>query len=50
LDPQPRARSVSAFHRPEWLRDWLEDAGLKKLGVAEKPPAYRPEGSSFLAR
>ena len=50
LDPQPRARGVFAFHRPQLLAGWLDDAGLDTQGVAERPPAYGPEGSTFLAR
>jgi len=50
LDPQPRARGVFAFHRPELLVRWLEDADLYTQGVAERPPAYGAEGATFLAR
>lgn len=50
LDPQPRARRVFAFHRPQLLARWLEDAGLDTQGVAERPTPYGPEGSTFLAR
>lgn len=38
FDPEPRARSVFAFHRPELLREWLDDAGLDANGVGEAPP------------
>jgi type I restriction enzyme R subunit len=31
LDPDPRARAVFAFHRPEMMRDWLEQAGLVSI-------------------
>ena len=31
LDPEPRARAVFAFHRPEALRDWLSEAGLASV-------------------
>jgi len=45
LDPEPRARPVFAFHRPEMLAEWLTYAGSgsASLGVAEPP-------STFLAR
>jgi type I restriction enzyme, R subunit len=45
LDPEPRARPVFAFHRPEMLAEWLQFAGTGAVaqGVAE-PPA------TFLAR
>ena len=31
LDPDPRARSVFTFHRPETMREWLADAGLTSV-------------------
>lgn len=31
LDPDPRARSVFAFHRPETMREWLSEAGLSSV-------------------
>ncbi len=43
LDPDPRARSVFAFHRPETLAGFLSGAGPVTSGAAEPPP-------SFLAR
>jgi type I restriction enzyme R subunit len=44
LDPEPRARPVFAFHRPELLADWLRyDLSASPAGVAEPP-------STFLSR
>jgi type I restriction enzyme R subunit len=45
LDPEPRARPVFAFHRPEMLAEWLAYAGggAVSQGVAEPP-------TTFLAR
>jgi type I restriction enzyme R subunit len=45
MDPEPRARRLFAFHRPETLQDWLQEAGystgVPHLGmVAEPTPAY----------
>jgi type I restriction enzyme R subunit len=31
LDPEPHARSVFAFHRPETMREWLDEAGLSSV-------------------
>jgi type I restriction enzyme, R subunit len=31
LDPEPRARAVFAFHRPETMREWLSEAGLSSM-------------------
>ncbi|MCB1849244.1 MAG: DEAD/DEAH box helicase family protein [Gammaproteobacteria bacterium] len=61
LDPQPRARSVFAFHRPEMLASWLYVAGLfsahhtstlgpGKLRVAELPAGYNATQGTFLGR
>jgi len=46
LDPEPRARNVFAFHRPETLSGWLEPL------QARVHDAERPEGrpATFLAR
>ncbi len=42
LDPEPRARSVFAFHTPELLVDWLRYAGNtgSDPGVAESVPTF----------
>ncbi|MCU0936946.1 MAG: DEAD/DEAH box helicase family protein, partial [Gammaproteobacteria bacterium] len=54
LDPEPRARGVFAFHRPETLRGWLLPAPAgrasdgERLQVAEAPASYQPD--TFLAR
>ncbi|MGI8775570.1 MAG: type I restriction-modification enzyme R subunit C-terminal domain-containing protein [Actinomycetota bacterium] len=31
LDPEPRARRVFAFHKPETVREWLAEAGLESV-------------------
>ncbi len=31
LDPHPRSRPVFAFHKPEWLASWLEEAKVLPL-------------------
>jgi type I restriction enzyme R subunit len=43
LDPEPRARNVFAFHRPELLAELVRGAGDGAAGAGEPPP-------SFLAR
>jgi type I restriction enzyme R subunit len=58
LDPEPRARNVFAFHKPDTLADWLGNpvvvpaqAGTQRLSsfaVHEAPAPYEP--STFLAR
>ena len=42
LDPEPRARPVFAFHRPEMLAEWLSYAGSGSApqGVAEPPSTF----------
>jgi len=42
LDPEPRARPVFAFHRPEMLAEWLNYAGGQApgQGAAEPPPTF----------
>ncbi|TQV63449.1 MAG: DEAD/DEAH box helicase [Halothiobacillaceae bacterium] len=47
LEPQPKARSVFAFHRPELFAEWLNSG---KPGVAETAPTYLDRGQTFLAR
>lgn len=47
LDPEPRARNVFAFHRPETLAQWLESS-LPKAGEAVISP-HRDSGT-FLER
>ncbi len=38
LDPQPRSRPVFAFHRPDTLREWVQQpAGLRQR-LGEMPP------------
>ncbi|WP_078119835.1 type I restriction endonuclease subunit R [Thiosocius teredinicola] len=51
LDPEPRARPLFAFHKPELLQQWLDDAGLSEAGVGEQPPpTYGLGGETFLSR
>lgn len=59
LDPQPRARSVFAFHRPETLAAFLKDALAAAVlpdanSVQEPRPAYLTaaanDPATFLAR
>jgi len=40
LDPQPRARNVFAFHRPEMLAQWVRGAGDAGTGAGEPPPSF----------
>ena len=47
LDPEPRARPVFAFHRPETLADWLESS-LPKAADASIP--YHRDTGTFLER
>jgi len=43
LDPEPRARNVFAFHRPETLAGWLEQCGSGSSPTrASNPPEGRP--------
>src|ERR1019366_6237712 len=55
LDPQPRARAVFAFHRPETLAAFLKDAPAAVIyrsgdaNVMPSPAANQP-GSTFLSR
>jgi type I restriction enzyme R subunit len=48
IDPEPRARTVFAFHRPETLADWLKSASTE---VRDCDSAGRPgSGGTMLAR
>ena len=47
LDPEPRARPVFAFHKPETLADML---GSSLPRAAEAPARYGVEGGTFLER
>ena len=61
LDPEPKARGVFAFHRPDHLAELLDapsNVGWVKAqsaeptnpGVADAAPAYGDQGQTFLAR
>lgn len=44
-DPKPRSREVFAFHRPETMRDWLEDGASLRARLEAMPllnPAKLP--------
>jgi len=47
LDPEPRARSTFAFHKPETLAEWL-DTGHQTARFDE--PDYLSRSETFLAR
>jgi len=38
LDPDPRSRRISAIHRPETLRAWVEEAATLRTRLLELPP------------
>ncbi len=48
LDPDPRSRSVFAFHKPETLAQLLDGGGAEN--VAEHPADYGNRKGTFLAR
>ena len=53
LDPDPRSRGVFAFHKPDTLIAWLEDAGFRNVPshIAADPVAeYGTLGRTFLER
>jgi len=37
-DPKPRSREVFSFHRPETLREWLNEGKSLRARLAELPP------------
>ena len=48
LDPEPRARSVFAFHQPDQFAKWI---GInQQLQVTELDPEYLPKPPTFLSR
>ncbi|MFO1405605.1 MAG: type I restriction-modification enzyme R subunit C-terminal domain-containing protein [Azonexus sp.] len=49
LDPDPRARPVFAFHRPETLADWLQGLPQTTILGSGAPQAENP-ASTFLTR
>jgi type I restriction enzyme R subunit len=53
LDPEPRARNVFAFHRPERLAEWLKDlpqATVLSTGTGGVAPHASFAPATFLAR
>ncbi len=54
LDPEPRSREVFTFHRPETMRDWLQDAeywpARRALPRAAEAPAPFESGATLRAR
>jgi type I restriction enzyme R subunit len=49
LDPEPRARNVFAFHRPETLADWLR-AATREMRDVDGTIARLGSGATMLAR
>ncbi len=49
LDPEPRARNVFAFHRPETLAEWLETTPFANEGSPLPPGEGQGEGISMAA-
>ena len=52
LDPEPRSRQVFAFHRPETLRDWVQQEKqlahrLTRVSAAPGGPALGGADSSY---
>lgn len=54
LDPEPRIREVFTFHRPETMRDWLQEASYwparRALPRAAEAPAPFESGATMRAR
>jgi type I restriction enzyme R subunit len=54
LDPEPRSREVFTFHRPETMRDWLQEASYwparRALPRAAEAPAPFESGATMRAR
>lgn len=44
-DPKPRSREVFTFHRPETMRDWLDDGSSLRARLEAMPP-LNPDGLS----
>lgn len=40
LDPEPRARCVFAFHRPEMLKAWAQDVNTLRGRLRQMPPLH----------
>ena len=49
LDPDPTARRVFSFHRPETLGDWLRAEVMRRAGQPGAPPAPTLKGRMRLA-
>ena len=41
LDPEPRSRSIFAFHQPATLAEWLDKAGIGHPAIQYERAAYR---------
>jgi len=54
MDPEPRARQVFTFHRPEMLRSWLEEAGystsVRALPMVAEPTTGYEAAATLRAR
>ncbi|HIE65856.1 MAG: DEAD/DEAH box helicase family protein [Nitrospira sp.] len=53
FDPEPRSRSLFAFHRPETLLEWIQEGMIEPTTrdmVAEASPEYGGRGRTFHER
>jgi type I restriction enzyme R subunit len=50
LDPDPTARRVFRFHRPETLGEWLRAEVMRRAGKADAPAAATLKGRMRLAQ
>ena len=53
FDPEPCARNIFAFHKPETLKEWIEEGlvgGLSRDMAADASPEYGMRGMTFLHR
>jgi len=48
LDPEPRSRSVFAFHKPELIAEWLQAPAVNT--AQQELPSYTPTAETFLGR
>ena len=49
LDPEPRARAVFSFHRPQTLHDWLDAELDRRAGKPDAPAAPTLQGRMRVA-
>ncbi|MCA1840409.1 MAG: type I restriction-modification enzyme R subunit C-terminal domain-containing protein [Actinomycetota bacterium] len=54
MDPDPRSRRLFTFHRPETMREWLDDAGysesVRSIGLVAEPPAVYEAAPTLRAK